>query len=173
MRRPLPAGRPGPRQAAGAPDLLQSGTDGTRNAGRVTGKPLSPPVAVRGAICALVWKKWINRPTGTLSALFGAIWRKQPQTLLTGSAGQPKWEKNRGWMAGSKCVQVKGRVAFASPPARFTPPGKAVRERKMPPTGAGFPKIRWLDREISRKRERFRGGLGKAGGKKGGCNGSK
>ena len=44
-------------------------------------------------------------------------------------------------MAGLKCVQVKGRVAFASPLARFTPPGKAVRERRMPPTGAGFPEI--------------------------------
>lgn len=76
-------------------------------------------------------------------------------------------------MQGSKCVQVKGRVAFASPLARSTPPGKAVREREMPPTDAGFPKIRWLGGENGRKRGNFRGGFGKAGGKKEGCYGSK
>ena len=31
-------------------------------------------------------------------------------------------------VVGSKRVQVKGRVAWGSPLARFTPPGKAVRE---------------------------------------------
>lgn len=105
MRRPPPAGRPDPRQAAGASDLLQSRTDGAQNAGRVTEKPLLPPVAVRGAICALVWKKWIHRPPDTLSALFGAIWRKQPKTLPTGGAGQPK-------MAGK--LGVTGRVEMCA-----------------------------------------------------------
>ena len=70
-------------------------------------------------------------------------------------------------MAGSKCVQVKGRVAFASPLARFTPPGKAVRERQMPPRDTGFQIIRWLDREISRKIRRKGGFLRVAGGKQG------
>lgn len=69
-------------------------------------------------------------------------------------------------------MQVKGRVAFGSPLARSTPPGKAVRERKMPPTDAGFRKIGWLGREISRKRERFRDGLGRAGRKKEGAMGA-
>ena len=69
-------------------------------------------------------------------------------------------------MAGSKSVQVKGRVAFASPLARFTPPGKAVREKKMPPKDAGFLGIRWLGRENGRKRGDFRGGLGKTGRKR-------
>ena len=36
-------------------------------------------------------------------------------------------------MAGANCVQVKGRVALKSPLARFTPPGKAVRKKKVPP----------------------------------------
>ena len=58
-------------------------------------------------------------------------------------------------------MQVKGRVAFASPLARFTPPGKAVREKKMPPKDAGFLEIRWLGKKIGRKKGRFRGGLGK------------
>ena len=38
-----------------------------------------------------------------------------------------------GRKAGSKSVQVKGRVAFGSLPARFTPPGKAVRGFPIPP----------------------------------------
>lgn len=37
-------------------------------------------------------------------------------------------------MAGSKCVQVKGRVAFTSPLAQKTPSGKAGREQSLPPT---------------------------------------
>ena len=39
--------------------------------------------------------------------------------------------------AGSKCVQVKGRVALKSPLARFTPPGKAVREKHLAPGKTG------------------------------------
>ena len=64
-----------------------------------------PPVAVRVAICALVWKKWINRPLGTRSALFGAIWQKQPSTVLAGNAGQPKMERKLG---------VDGRVEMCA-----------------------------------------------------------
>ena len=43
-----------------------------------SGKAPVTPVAVRVAICAHVWEKRINRPPSALSALFGAIWRKQP-----------------------------------------------------------------------------------------------
>jgi len=49
----------------------------TQNAGGEQQAPVTP-VAVRVAICALVWKKWINRPPGALFALFWAIWQKQP-----------------------------------------------------------------------------------------------
>ena len=38
-----------------------------------------------------------------------------------------------GRKAGSKSVQVKGRVAPGSRPARMTPPGKAVRGSFLPP----------------------------------------
>lgn len=41
-------------------------------------------------------------------------------------------------MAGSKRVQVKGRVALKSPLARFTPPGKAVRGFRLPPGKSRF-----------------------------------
>ena len=64
-----------------------------------------PLVAVRVAICALAWKKWINRPPGTLSALSGEIWRKHPLTMLAGSAGQPKMERKLG---------VAGRVEMCA-----------------------------------------------------------
>lgn len=43
-----------------------------------------------------------------------------------------------GEMAGSKCVQVKGQVAFKSHLARFTPPGKAVRGFLLPPRKSDF-----------------------------------
>lgn len=46
------------------------------------------------------------------------LWKQQEH----GGYGIPEW------LAGSKRVQVKGRVASRSPLARFTPPGKAVRE---------------------------------------------
>jgi len=42
---------------------------------------------------------------------------------------------------------VAVRVAFASPLARFTPPGKAVRGKKMPPGDGALPKIRWPGRK--------------------------
>lgn len=41
-------------------------------------------------------------------------------------------------MAGSKRVQVKGRVALESPLARFTPPGKAERDCSSAPTDFNF-----------------------------------
>ena len=41
-------------------------------------------------------------------------------------------------IAGSKRVQVKGRVALKSPLARFTPPGKAVRGFRLPPGKSRF-----------------------------------
>lgn len=40
-------------------------------------------------------------------------------------------------------MQIKGRVAFTSPLTRETPPGKAERERKMPPRDTGYCKIGW------------------------------
>lgn len=45
--------------------------------------------------------------------------------------GQDSGEKEDGTR--SKCVRVKGRVAKKSLLARNTPPGKAVRENRMPP----------------------------------------
>ena len=44
-----------------------------------------------------------------------------------------------GKMAGSKRVQVKGRVALKSPLARFTPPGKAEQDCSSAPTDFSFP----------------------------------
>ncbi|RKJ19326.1 hypothetical protein D7X48_13880 [bacterium D16-50] len=73
-------------------------------------------------------------------------------------------------------MQVKGRVAFAGPPARFTPPGKAVRERKMPPRDTGFLKTKWLGRKTageSAEKEDFHGWLGVSRAKKGGRYGRK
>lgn len=63
-------------------------------------------------------------------------------------------------------MQVKGRGAFASPIAQFTPPGKAVREKKMPPRDGALPKIGWLDRENGRKTGKFRGGFQETGRKR-------
>lgn len=62
-------------------------------------------------------------------------------------------------MAGAKCVQVKGRVAFVSPLARKAPPGKAEREKKMPPINAGFNKNGWHMNKISRKQGIYVGGM--------------
>lgn len=42
-------------------------------------------------------------------------------------------------LAGSKRVQVKGRVALKSPLARFTPPGKAEQDCSSAPTDFSFP----------------------------------
>ncbi|MDE5804131.1 MAG: hypothetical protein K2I22_14600 [Lachnospiraceae bacterium] len=64
-----------------------------------------PPVDVRVAICGFVWKKWINRPPGTLLALSEVIWQKQPSTMLAGSAGQPKMERK---------PEVAGRVEMCA-----------------------------------------------------------
>lgn len=40
-------------------------------------------------------------------------------------------------------VQVKGRVALESPLTRFTPPGKAVRERYPAPRNWQLDEIGW------------------------------
>ncbi len=79
-----------------------------------SGKAPVTPVTVRVAICALVWEKWIEGRLAPFLPCLGRFSENSPQTLLTGGAGQPKRRGNRGEKQGSKCVQVKGRVAFAS-----------------------------------------------------------
>ena len=76
-------------------------------------------------------KEWDLHP---LTGDFGhveAIWEKERKPFGNAFLGETLTEQ-----AGSKCVQVKGRVALKSLPARFTPPGKAVR-------GFSFPPIKW------------------------------
>ena len=73
-------------------------------------------------------KEWDLHP---LTGDFGhveAIWEKERKHFGNAFLGETLTEQ-----VGSKCVQVKGRVAFGSLPARFTPPGKAVREFPIPP----------------------------------------
>lgn len=65
--------------------------------------------------------------------------------------------------AGSKCVQVKGRVALESPHTRFTPPGKAVREKHSAPGNGWLEKYRWLKTRKSRIQEEMSGGLAEQG----------
>ena len=93
--------------------------------GRGSRKVLLPPVTVHVAICAIVW----NRPPGTFSTLFGAIWRKNPKPCPQGVRVVSNEGGKRGGWQGAKCVQVKGRMAFASPLARksATTPNKAGR----------------------------------------------
>ena len=57
------------------------------------------------------------------------LWKQQEH----GGYGIPEW------LAGSKRVQVKGRVALKSPLARFTPPGKAEQDCSSAPTDFSFP----------------------------------
>ena len=61
--------------------------------------------------------------------------------------------------AGSKCVQVKGRVAFASLLAPKIPPSKALQKRNVPPGDIGLSKSGWQKKESARKRGGFLGGL--------------
>lgn len=73
-------------------------------------------------------KEWDLHP---LTGDFGhveAIWEKERKPFGNAFLGETLTEQ-----AGSKCVQVKGRVALKSLPARFTPPGKAVRKFPIPP----------------------------------------
>ena len=71
-------------------------------------------MAVRVAICGLVWEKWINRPPDTLSALLGRFGK-----IASDPAGREcraaKMGGNWGWLAGSKCVQVKGFMLLPQP----------------------------------------------------------
>ena len=86
-------------------------------------------------------EKWINRPPGTLLTLFGAIWQNTTNHADREYRAAKNGGETGGGRAESKCVQVKGRVTFASPLTRKTPPGKAVWERKMPPRDMGYCKI--------------------------------
>ena len=60
--------------------ILRLGCYGIGEFGRGSRKVLLPPVTVHVAICAIVW----NRPPGTFSTLFGAIWRKNPKPCPQG-----------------------------------------------------------------------------------------
>ena len=73
---------------------------------------------------------------------------------MAGKAGMEGQVKrlSRRKMAGSNCVQVKGRVALKKPLARFPPPGKVVREKKVPPREGRILKNGWLVRKNSRNR---------------------
>lgn len=64
-------------------------------------------------------------------------------------------------------MQVKGRVAFGSPLARFNPPGKAVRRFLLPPRKCQFFENGWLGVKLGRKRGGFTGGLRKKDEKEG------
>lgn len=76
--------------------------------------------------------------------------KRYPQkTTLIERAGGKKEDGNRGCKAGSNCVQVKGRVAFGSPLARFTPHGKAVRRFSLPPGKCELSQIGWPGSPLS------------------------
>lgn len=74
-----------------------------------------------------------------------------------------------GKMAGSKRVQVKGRVALKSPLARFTPPGKAEQDCSSAPTDFSFPETGGGMEEKRGHRGRFQVAAGKTG-RTGGCD---
>lgn len=74
-----------------------------------------------------------------------------------------------GKMAGSKRVQVKGRVALESPLARFTPPGKAERDCLSAPTDFSFSEMGGGMEEKRGSKGRFQVAAGKNAGT-GGCD---
>ena len=61
--------------------------------------------------------------------------------------------------------RLKGRVALKSLPARFTPPGKAVRGILLSTHKMVFQKSRWLGGESGRLFRKMTGGFGINGGK--------
>ena len=74
----------------------------------------------------------------------GAIWEKGRKPSGNAFPGGILTEQ-----AGSKCVQVKGRVAQGSLPARFTPPGKAVRGFPIPPVKWPFKNLSGLEGSLA------------------------
>ena len=72
-----------------------------------------PPVAVRVAICALVWEKWINRPPGTLFDLLGAIWQNSPSPADRECRAAKMGENGDGWQGRNVC-RLKGLCCFRS-----------------------------------------------------------
>ena len=96
-------------------------------------KALLPPVAVRVAICALVLEKWINRPPSTLSALFGAIWRKQPPNPADRECRAAKMgETGDGWQGRNVCRLKGGWLLQASSPGKRRTARPSGKERCHP-----------------------------------------
>ena len=84
-----------------------------------------------------------------------------PENYSDGEQEAKKESEKWGCRVGANCVQVKGRVAFGSPLARFTPSGKAVRGFLLPPKKCELSKIGWHGMKYGRKRGGFSGGLGR------------
>lgn len=93
-------------------------------------RPVLPPVCPCVGFCR---QGWNCIPLRAFCGLLGKCElspQRMEKTLIRAGCG--------GWIAGSKSVQVKGRVALKSPLARFTPPGKAVRGFLLPPGKSRF-----------------------------------
>ena len=96
-----------------------------------------------GDLCSCL-EKVDNRPTCILSALFGTIWPNQLPLLADREcrAAQNGGETGGG-ARGSKCVQVKGRVAFASPLTRKSTSTPGFAGRLQGRAGKAATKWRW------------------------------
>lgn len=67
--------------------------------------------------------------------------------------------KTRGGGQGRNVCRLKDGWLLQAPLAWKTPPGKAVRERKMPPRDMGYCKMGWHKKEIRRKQGIRVGGM--------------
>lgn len=115
--------------------ILRMGCYGIGEFGRGSRKVLLPPVTVHVAICALVWGKVDNRIDRRAPFLpcLGRYGEKNPKPCPQGVRVVSNEGGKRGEWQELKCVQVKGRVAFASPLARKSAitPNKAGRIARL------------------------------------------
>ena len=116
-------------------DLAKSGISNTVKTVACIPYP-EAPLLPRVCPCVGFWGHgWYPYPLQLFSWVSGEC----EQTFPNGKKSQHQADFS-GKFAGSKCVQVKGRVALKSPLARFTPPVKAVRGFSVPPRKSPFTK---------------------------------
>lgn len=115
--------------------LTMDGSYQASKAGRVRERtPHARPVLHPVGPCVGFYRQgWHLYTLAGAFRVVGRMWAKSEKYRKIVDKSRLRWG-----IARSKSVQVKGRVAFKSPLARFTPPGKAVRGFLLPPEKSRF-----------------------------------
>ena len=90
------------------------------------------------------------------------MWGECEQNLPKSWQRIEKCLENTGFpavLAGAKCVQVKGRVAFKSPPRPVHTARQSRAENILPPKNSSFAKMSGLRGKKSQNRKAVAGGL--------------